>query len=380
MKLLRFFSSLQLTIICLSISMVLIFMGTLDQVHLGIYGALEKYFRSFVVFWSLPNLGWEVPILPGGYLVGCVLLVNLLAAHFSRYKPGWKKLGITLIHFGVVVLLVGELLSSLFQEDSQMSLDEGETKSYAQSIHETELVVINTTDPDKDIVLSVPEARLGDLGVIRHPSIPFTLGVVAFYENADIARRTPETPYSEHNATNGLGKDLIAFEKPRTGKIDERNLVTAYVTVKAKEGPLDTWMVCNAFNEPQHFDYEGHHYEISLREKRDYYPFKITLIDFTHDRYPGTDIPKNFASQIRLQDTTSNEDRETRIYMNHPLRYKGLTFFQASFANNDTTSILQVVRNPSRHLPYIASTLIALGLTFQFCLHLFGFFKRRKTS
>ena len=189
-------------------------MGTLDQVNLGIYGALEKYFRSFVVFWSLPNLGWEVPILPGGYLVGCVLLVNLLAAHFSRYKPGWKKLGITLIHFGVVVLLVGELLSSLFQEDSQMSLDEGETKSYAQSIHETELVVINTTDPDKDIVLSVPEARLGDLGVIRHPSIPFTLGVVAFYENADIARRTPETPYSEHNATNGLGKDLIAFEKP----------------------------------------------------------------------------------------------------------------------------------------------------------------------
>ncbi len=361
--------------------MVLIFMGTLDQVHLGIYGALEKYFRSFVVFWSLPKLGWEIPILPGGYLVGSVLLINLIAAHFSRYKPGWKKLGISLIHLGVVVLLVGELLSSLFQEDYQMSITEGETKSYSESILETELVVIDASDPDKDIVLSIPEARLGDGGVIQHPSIPFTLEILAFYENANIFQKTPEAPASKYRATTGIGKNLIALERPKTGKIDERNLVTAFVTVRTKEGPLDTWMVCNAFDEPQHFDYEGRHYEISLRRKRDYHPFKITLKNFTHDRYPGTTIPKNFSSRIRLQDSVSNEDREILIYMNHPLRYRGLTFFQASFIEgDDTTSILQVVRNPSRHLPYIASTLISLGLTFQFCLHLLGFFKRRKAS
>jgi len=380
MKLLRLFSSLQLTIICLTISMVLIFIGTLDQVHLGIYGALEKYFRSFIVFWTVPNLGWKIPFLPGGYLVGSVLLVNLLTAHFVRYKPGWKKLGISLIHLGVVILLLGELLTSLFQSDSQMILDEGATKSYSVSILETELVLIDTSDPEKDTVLSIPEARLADGGSIQHPVIPFSLEIDAFYENALIARRTPETPTSERSATSGLGKNLIAIEQPKTGKIDESNLVTAFITVKTKEGPLDTWMVCNAFNEPQHFHYEDRHFEISLRKKRTYHPFKITLHDFTHDRYPGTNLPKNFSSRIRLQDTDRNEDREVLIKMNHPLRYRGLTFFQASFANDDTTSILQVVRNPSRHLPYIASTLIALGLTYQFCFHLFGFFRRRKES
>ena len=31
-------------------------------------------------------------------------------------------------------------------------------------------------------------------------------------------------------------------------------------------------------------------WEIALRFTRHYYPFEIELIDFTHDKYPGTEI------------------------------------------------------------------------------------------
>jgi cytochrome c biogenesis protein ResB len=66
--------------------------------------------------------------------------------------------------------------------------------------------------------------------------------------------------------------------------------------------------------------------------------------------------------------------------MNNPLRYGGLTFYQASFANDDKTTILQVVRNPNWVLPYIACTLVSLGLLVQFTSHLMKFNKRRSAA
>ena len=54
-----------------------------------------------------------------------------------------------------------------------------------------------------------------------------------------------------------------------------------------------------------------------------------------------------------------------------------MTFYQAGFENDDRTSILQVVRNPSWLIPYIACALMTLGLAVQFGIHLFGFVRRR---
>jgi hypothetical protein len=71
------------------------------------------------------------------------------------------------------------------------------------------------------------------------------------------------------------------------------------------------------------------------------------------------------------------DDREVLIFMNNPLRYGGLTFYQAGFDNNDRTTILQVVRNPGWLLPYIACVMMGLGLCIQFGFGLRGFISRR---
>ena len=71
------------------------------------------------------------------------------------------------------------------------------------------------------------------------------------------------------------------------------------------------------------------------------------------------------------------DDREVLIYMNNPLRYGGLTFYQAGFERSDKVTILQVVRNPGWLIPYIACVLISVGLVIQFGFSLAGFVRRR---
>ena len=63
------------------------------------------------------------------------------------------------------------------------------------------------------------------------------------------------------------------------------------------------------------FQAAGKNYEIVLRPKRYYKPFTIQLVQFSHDRYAGTDIAKNFSSQIRLMDPANHEDREAVILL-----------------------------------------------------------------
>jgi hypothetical protein len=65
--------------------------------------------------------------------------------------------------------------------------------------------------------------------------------------------------------------------------------------------------------------------------------------------------------------------------MNNPLRYSGLTYYQASFDGEHTT-ILEVVRNPSWLVPYISCSAIALGLVIQFMIHLVAFAGKRRRA
>jgi len=374
---LRILSSLRLTVICLGLGMLLVFLGTLAQVHLGIHAVQARYFQSLFVYWSPPGTSWKIPILPGGYLLGTVLLVNLIAAHAVRFQLTKKKLGIILLHFGVILLLIGQLMTGLFARETQMRIDEGQTLGYSEAAREVELAVIDVTDPTFDQVVAIPEEVLARGGIIQNPTLPFTLNVRQFMGNAHLAMRSQESQAPPSQATTGVGKNIVVAEVPRTVRDDERDLSTAFVEVDGGQGPLGTWLLSNAIPDPQGFTLNGHTYELAMRQRRFYKPFALTLLDFAHDSYAGTDIPKNFSSRVRLIDFERNENREVLISMNDPLRYRGFTFYQSGFDNNDKTTILQVVKNPAMLLPYIACGLVALGLVTQFSMHLFGFVRKR---
>ena len=378
--LLGFFNSLRLTVVLLILSILLIFAATLDQVHLGIWGVQEKYFRSFFIYAPFRGTGLSLPIFPGGYLLAVLLLPNLVVAHFLRFKWSIKKSGIWLTHLGLILLLVGQGLSGILQKDNQVRIDVGNSRRYSESFRETELAVIDVSNPDYDDVVAIPVAHLQGKGPIQHPKLPFSIRPVAYYPNALMRARSQMPSPLPSLATAGVGPEVAVEPAPVTYKTDEANFPAAYVELVAPEASLGTYLVSTMMVEPQAITYQGKTWHIVLRAERDYFPFSLTLKKFTHDIYPGTDIPKDFASTIQLKSDDGRDDREIRIFMNNPLRYGGRAFYQAGYSNNDRTSVLQVVSNPSWLVPYISCALIALGLAIEFGIHLIGFFRRRSPA
>lgn len=382
---LNLFTSLRLTVACLVLALGLVFFGTLAQVQWGLWIIQEKYFNSWFVFWE--PAGWKIPVYPGGYLLGSILLLNLIGAHFKRFELSRKKIGIFTIHAGLILLLVGGLLTSLFQVESYMAIPEGEQRNYSESGRISELAIVDITDPETDKVVAIPERVVANRKEIRHEALPFTIKVNHYFINSNPAVR-------QVNGTNKL-----SFEPARQAlAMDEQNLPAANIEIVTDEGvkgpfTLSRWMTERhprfkleeglapqlgaGFTREPTFTYKGREYMLAFRPERYYKPFYIELLDFTHEKYKGTEIPKNFSSRVRLISGETEEDRELLIYMNNPLRYWGETYYQGGFEPGDTVTILQVVRNPSWITPYIACTLVGVGLLVQFLSHLVGFAKKR---
>lgn len=375
-RFIKFISSLKLTVACLILAVVLVFIGTIAQVGEGLYQAQARYFKSLFIYAS-PVAGLKIPVFPGGYLLGSVLVVNLIAAHLQRFKLNFDKLGIHLIHGGLILLLIGQLATDMFSSESAMWLRKGETKNYSEDFQANELIIVDRTDPARDTVYAIPESQLAPGRELRDPRLPFVVRVPQYWPNS-LLTNGPLPGASVSGASQGLLKDIRIMPLPKTSRMEERNVPSAVVELLAPGGAsLGSWLVSSHVGADQTFTLSNRTYNVAMRFLRHYKPFSLTLLEFTHERYKGTDIPKHFASRVRLENPVANENRETTIFMNNPLRYDGATFYQASFEQGDTASMLQVVRNPGWLTPYLSCVLVALGLTVQFSSHLLKFVKRR---
>jgi hypothetical protein len=376
------FTSLKLTIICLAAAMALIFAGTLAQVHLGIHEAQQRYFQSLFVWWPPESRGFKIPIFPGGHLIGAVLLINLVAAHAKRFRWAWRKLGIHLTHAGLIIMLAGGLFTDLFAVESHMRLAAGETKNYSEDALGMELVVIDTSDSELDQVTAIPDAVLRRNRTIDHWSLPFRIVVRNFYQNSRLKMLSEAGSDVPPIANQGPGAQVVVEPAPRATGVDDRDVMSAAIEIIPKDSTasLGIWLVSDALGAPQTFSCGGKTWMIALRAARYYKPYSVTLQKFTHERYAGTEIPKNFSSRVTLIDPDRTVNRNVLIYMNHPLRYRGETFYQAGFQKDDSATILQVVHNPSFIAPYVACVIVAAGLLVQFGYHLVGFSRKRRTA
>ena len=122
-----------------------------------------------------------------------------------------------------------------------------------------------------------------------------------------------------------------------------------------------------------------------MRFERTYRDFAVRLDEFRHDLYPGTQVPKNFSSEVTLLEPGGTQ-RPALIRMNEPLRYGGETWFQMNWirpgpaGGDDRGTVLQVVSNPGWTVPYIAVTVGGLGLLIHFVLRLWSYLKRDRTE
>lgn len=371
-------ASVKLTLVCLGLSMVLVVSGTLAQVQLGTFAAQKEFFNSWWLYGS-GFMGWKVPVFPGGLSIGALWMVNLVAAFAERFQFRRRDAGVLISHFGIILLLLGQFLTQTLAHESNMPIEVGQSSNYSESLQDMELALVMTSNPATDQVTSIPESVFSREGRIDPPGLPFSLVIRKFYRNAQLGMKPdggdfPQGPL----ATQGVGTRISVQEIPPAASDDESNAVTAYMEVLEGSKSLGTWLVSSGLGAPQSFQAQGKDYQIYIRPRRHYYPFTLTLKEFRHDIYPGTDIPKNFSSLVRLENRTKNESRDALIYMNHPLHYEGKTFYQASFGKGDRLSVLQVVDNPASWGPYVSCGLVILGLLIQFLSHLYDFMRARR--
>jgi len=417
-RLIKIFTSLRLTVILLAFAILLVFIGTLAQVDEGLYNAQARYFRQWVIF-GLDLFGRRIPlILPGGYLIGTMLLLNLVAAHIYRFQLSTKKIGIQLTHLGVILLLVGQLVTDMMARETQVRFVEGETKSYSESPRNYELVFTSDDGANGEQIVSIPDTLLARGGEIQNASLPFTIRVKSFWNNSETQFRAPMMQNGPPLTTNGVAANFDFHQVAETKTMDEKNVPTALIEIVGASGSLGNWVVSDwtaddamireleeSYTQeklgadmvknliarlvaPQAVFAGGKKYTFALRPERVIHPFSLTLLQTTHDIYPGTDIPKDFRSRVQLKNPQTGENREVEISMNHPLRYAGLTFYQYQMDASDVAqqaglaplSALQVVRNPAWLTPYLGCALVAAGLVTQFMFHLVGFISKRKTK
>ncbi len=92
-------------------------------------------------------------------------------------------------------------------------------------------------------------------------------------------------------------------------------------------------------------------------------PFSITLRDFQLERYPGSNSPSSYASEITVTDSERKTQRPFRIFMNNILNYRGYRFFQSSYDEDEQGTVLSVSHDYwGTLITYAGYLLLVLGM------------------
>jgi hypothetical protein len=407
LKALSGIASLRLTVVLFVFAFALVFFGTIAQMDSGNWTVVNEYFRTayvfipFQLFVRFGNVFFGIPKtveipgkfpFPGGWLIGGLLLANLLAAHLVRFKLSWKRSGILILHAGLIVMMVSELVTGLFAVEQTMTIETGNACNFVDVSNTVVLAISNTSDPKTEDVVEIPGSFLAKGGVIEDDRLPVDVEVMDYSKNSDLKEVHDYIRGMEdvRVTTDGRAYRVVARSEESGVDPEQReNAAVAHITLRKKGTgeEIGTYLVSLWFDSnfahrilffrDQQFTLDGKTFAVALRQQRDYKPYTIHLEEFHHDLYPGTDKPKNFSSVVHLTDSGRNEQRDVTVSMNDPLRYGGETFYQSGWIPGDRGTILQVVRNPGWLMPYISCAMVAVGMLIHFGLHLVGFLRMR---
>ncbi|WP_442591297.1 cytochrome c biogenesis protein CcsA [Pedobacter sp. AW31-3R] len=90
-------------------------------------------------------------------------------------------------------------------------------------------------------------------------------------------------------------------------------------------------------------------------------PFSLKLVDFKMEKYPGSNSPAAYSSDVMIQN--GPDERPYKIFMNHVLDEDGYRFFQSSFDQDELGTVLSVNHDYwGTNITYIGYTLLFAGL------------------
>ena len=344
--------------------MVLVFVGTIVQRDIGLYAAQQQYFSSWIK-WL-----WYIP-LPSGKFIMLIIFLNLSCYFFRPYIFNKNKLGITITHFGVILMIVGGGLTSFFSHEGSVVIGEGEKVDYYENYHQKEFIIVNTSDFNFDQFTVFDYPLLYNGNILSHNSIPFNIEILDYFINCKPVSRI----YEGDKNFIGMAKNFFLQKLP-VEKEYEKNISGIIYRVLGTQS--EDGIYINYVGQPvtQTLVNDNIEYMLILRRQRTYLPFTLELIDFEKIMYPGTNIAKSYSSSVNLIE--NNIPRKILIAMNEPLRHRGFTFYQASFFEEGSmqTTVLATVKNHGRLFPYISTVIMCVGILYHMLFMLSRRFNR----
>jgi cytochrome c-type biogenesis protein CcsB len=130
-------------------------------------------------------------------------------------------------------------------------------------------------------------------------------------------------------------KQVINHAKKMLLPSGKKNVGTDILTVKVTDGThsrlVDLKGGMGAIPDHEVFSLNGLTYEMEYGSIKIQIPFMLECRDFQLDRYPGSQSPSSFASEVTIHDEKNKYKRDQRIFMNHVMDYQGYRFFQSSY-------------------------------------------------
>lgn len=367
------------------VGILVLLLGSLISLHRGIDGSMGVYERETTdrvslrdrsLHVSLPgaaHASFEAPRAGAGLQRlpigdgGDTLVIEEVAAHAvlredlaETGQGGWPTLHLQLVH-------------PTLRQEAWLSLESPDASRMDFGPVAFTLARAETTEQAKQLLKPLQAGR-NEMRFVAGPGDALAWAIASasgtFSEGGVVLDQPIPTPWMgisisvDRFLPRATRRRVVEPAPPPVEEEQQSPAIRAHV-----EGPgrrSDSFWL--AWNDLLQVPYGAGQATLAFRSSELAVPFRVTLLEFRSEKYPGSNRPASYESRVRVEDPERGVS-EHLIAMNRPLHYRGYVFFQSSFVEGEPMlSIFSVARAPGLPLVYLGTLLISLGSAWMFYL------------
>ncbi|MDO7253250.1 cytochrome c biogenesis protein [Helicobacter cappadocius] len=257
-----------------------------------------------------------------------------------------KKYSSILFHSSLIVIIFGAGVTRFFGFEGTMHIREGQSTS-----------IIKSADSSINITAVSLDGKIQKV-FFKNPIFSH------FSCKSDEVSKEPLLGYPK-KSVKIFGKPLELKFIAACKTTQDKNNNTSYLVVEATyDGVSKTYNIVGGpgiQSADVQLSFGDTLISMNWGVKNIHLPFALKLNKFDLERYPGSNSPSSYASEVEILDTQGNIIMPYKIYMNHVLDYDGYRFFQSSYDMDEKGTILSVNKDPGKRPTYIGYGMLILG-------------------